>query len=211
MHVFRPAIRLVRQHARPFMLINFVYFGIVCGGMVYGAWHADARDSFQRQVREDIKGPLAAVAEPYKDGRVLQAIGLTFVINLLGGALLFITLPSFIVPFTGLLLGAVRAFAWGMIFSPDFESFNSTALAYGLLVGILLLLEGEGYVLAILGSYIHGTSFLSPQTAGATSRWQGYLTGASSSLKLYALVATVLALAAIYEATMVIYLLPLVR
>ncbi len=47
MQVLRPAIRLVRQYARPFVLLNFAYFGIICGGMAYGALDPEMRDDFQ--------------------------------------------------------------------------------------------------------------------------------------------------------------------
>ncbi|MEX2114616.1 MAG: hypothetical protein WD845_15590 [Pirellulales bacterium] len=211
MMIFRPAINLVRQYGLSFALINLAYFGFVCGGMAYGAWDREVNDAYKSEVRQQAADSLPAVFDAYHGGHVAKAIGLTFAINLLAGSFLFLTLPSFIVPFSGLLLGGVRALTWGYVVSPTFSAFNGAVLAYGLLVGLLVVLEGEGYVLAMLGSYVHGKSLLFPRSAGATTRWQGYKLGAKWSLQLYALVAAVLLVAAVYEVGMVVYLMPLVR
>jgi hypothetical protein len=211
MIIFRRAIGLVRQHLRAFVLINVAYFGLVCSGMAYGALDRDFHDRYMVESKKQAADTLPVVFDAYQGGHVAKAIGLTFVVNLVAGSIFYITLPSLIVPFAGLLLGAVRALLWGFIFSPSFSAFNGAVFLYGLLIGLLLFLEGEGYVLAMLGSYIQGKSFLLPQTAGANTRWQGYKSGATYSLQIYALVAGVLAVAAIYEAVLAIYIMPLVR
>ena len=81
----------------------------------------------------------------------------------------------------------------------------------GLLVGLLLVLEGQGYVLAMLGAWVQGRAFLSPQSVGAADRGQGYLAGLKRALRVYVLVVLVLAVAAAYEATLVIIVGPLLR
>ena len=211
MIIFRRALGLVRQHVRPFVLINMAYFGFVCGGMAYGAWDRENRDAFMAESKQQAAEFLPAIYDAVRGGHVAKTIGLIFVVNLCAGSFLYITLPSLLVPFSGLLLGAVRAFAWGWIFSPNLSAFNGAVFAYGLLIGLLLFLEGEGYVLAMLGSYIQGKSFLFPQSAGANTRWQGYKSGATWSMQLYALVAGTLAVAAVYEAVIAIYIMPLLR
>ena len=211
MMVFRRAIDLVRKNVRAFLLMNVAYFGCVCSGMAFGAWDREVSDAYKVDVRKQAAQTLPAVVDVYQNGHVAKAIGLTFAVNLLAGSFLVITLPSLIVPFSGLLVGGVRAFVWGIVFSPSLSAFNGAVLAYGILIAFLLFLEGEGYVLAMLGSYIQGRSFAFPQSAGAMTRWQGYQVGTSSMLRLYAPIAAVLALAAAYEAVLVIYILPLVR
>ena len=81
----------------------------------------------------------------------------------------------------------------------------------GLLVGILLVLEGQGYVLAMLAAWVQGRAFLSPQSVGAADRGQGYLAGLKRALHLYVLVALVLAVAAVYEAAVAIVIIPRLR
>ncbi len=211
MIIFRRALGLVRQYVRPFLLINLAYFGLVGGGMAYGAWEPEYRDAIRTNLKQQVPNALPGVFEAYQGSHVAQAIGLTFMVNLCAGSFLTITLPSLIVPFGGLLSGSVRAFTWGIVFSPSLSAFNGAVLAYGLLVGLLIFLEGEGYVLAMLGSYIQGKSFLFPQSAGANTRWKGYKSGATRTLQLYALVAGTLAVAAVYEAVMVIHIMPLLK
>ena len=164
MIIFRRAIGLVRQHLRAFVLINVAYFGLVCSGMAYGALDRDFHDRYMVESKKQAADTLPVVFDAYQGGHVAKAIGLTFVVNLVAGSIFYITLPSLIVPFVGLLLGAVRALLWGFIFSPSFSAFNGAVFLYGLLIGLLLFLEGEGYVLAMLGSYIQGKSFLFPHS-----------------------------------------------
>ena len=53
-----------------------------------------------------------------------------------------------------------------------------------LLLG-LLLLEGQGYVLAALGAYLHGRAFLWPQRVGATGCGEGYSQGLKQHARVY--------------------------
>jgi hypothetical protein len=77
-------------------------------------------------------------------------------------------------------------------------------LIFGALALILLILEGQGYVLAMLAAYLQGKAFIFPQSVGVTTRWQGYWVGVKRSARLYLLVVLVLAVSAVYEATFVI-------
>jgi hypothetical protein len=64
---------------------------------------------------------------------------------------------------------------------------------------VLLILEGQGYVLATLGGYLQGRAFLWPQSVGATKRGQGYWYGVKEQARIYLLVVVVLLVAAVYE------------
>jgi hypothetical protein len=201
------------------LLLNVAYFGIVGSGMACGAWNREHRDAHEATVRQQAAQVLPVVFNAYRGGHVATAIALTLAINLCLGSFVVITLPSLVVPFAGLLMGAVRAFEWCYIFTPDFGTISATALASGALTWLLLLLEGEGYVLAMLGAYIYGRTFLFPRSAGLCppdagalpSRWQGYKFGTARAMQLYPLVAAVLLVAAIYEAVLVIFLKPLLH
>ena len=211
MNIFRRALGLVAKHLRPFLLVNLVYFGLVGSGMAYGAWDKEYHDAVKKNIQQEVPKSLPAVVDAYQGGHLAKAIGWTFGVNLIAGAFLVITFPSLLVPFSGLAIGAFRAVMWGLLFAPDFSAFGPTALARGLLIGLLVLLEGEGYVLAMLGAYLHGKSFVLPQSAGLATRWQGYKTGAAQAMQLYPLIAGVLAVAAVYEAVIAIYVMPLLK
>jgi hypothetical protein len=72
----------------------------------------------------------------------------------------------------------------------------------------VMVLEGQGYVLGMLSVYIHGKDIVRPASLGAVGLWQGYRRGFVVSMRIYPLIALVLAIAAVYEAFAVIDLLP---
>ncbi|HTU25108.1 MAG TPA: hypothetical protein VMF30_06910 [Pirellulales bacterium] len=211
MNVLRGAVRLVGQHFRALVLLNVVYFGLVGSGMAYGAWDREAQSSVRWQAGDEAAKVLPGVVDAYQGGRVLRAIGWTFGVNLIVGSLLVITLPSLLLPFSGVATAALRAVMWGIVFAPKLGPFNVAGLVWGLLVGAVMLLEGEAYVLAMLGSYLHGKAVLSPSSVGAITRWQGYKQGVGRLMRLYPLIAAVLAVAAVWESVTVIYALPRLR
>jgi hypothetical protein len=169
--------------------------------MVYTAFDR----SLQQALMEDVggaltEGALAPVLDAYTSERALLAIGLTFGINLVVGSLGSITLPSLVIPFSGLLVAGLRAVMWGVLFSPQIVAGVGVGeLGAGFMVVGLLLLEGQAYVLAALGAYVQGRAFLWPRRVGATGRGQGYWYGLKEQARLYLLVALVLLVAALYE------------
>jgi hypothetical protein len=154
------------------------------------------------------EGPLSPVWSAYSNGQGLPAIAMTFGVNLTAGSFASITLPSLVIPFSGLLIGAYRAVLWGVIFSPATLEVSGRMMISGLLILILILLKGQAYVLTMLAAYIHGRAFLWPRSVGAATRRQGYWLGVKRSARLYLLVALVLAVAAVYETLVAIYIIP---
>ena len=107
-----------------------------------------------------------------------------------------------------MLIGAYRAVLWGVLFAPSTTQVDASAIARGALFTLLLLLEGQGYVLTMLAVHMQGKAFLSPVSVLASNHWQGYRLGVRRTLRLYLLVVTVLAIAALYEAVLVVEILP---
>lgn len=205
MGVVRGAWRIVRAHRRAYVALNVMYYGLVALAMMYVAV---INPAVQEQLLRDVQtslteGPLATVGGVYLEGNVAAAAVLTFLVNLLVGAILTITLPSLIVPFAGIALGAYRAVLWGLLLAPTTSQLALVMIPHSL----TLILEGQGYILAILGSYVQGVAFLRPQSVGVVGHRQGYLEGARRTALLYVLVAIVLVVAAVYEAVEVIAML----
>jgi hypothetical protein len=98
---------------------------------------------------------------------------------------------------------------WGLIFSPTSWPASAVSAIRGLLTLILLILEGQGYVLAMLAAYVQGVNLLKRHKHPDSSRWQRYWCAVQQSVPLYPLVAAQLAVAAIYESLLVIVFLPL--
>jgi hypothetical protein len=144
----------------------------------------------------------------YTEGQVLTAVALTVGINLLIGSFVTITLPSLIVPFSGLVMGGIRAALWGLLFSPQFQGAGPGEIVAGLLIAVLILLEGQGYVLALLAAYVQGRAFLWPERVGADGHREGYWFGLKQSARIYLLIALVLLVGAVYEVLFTVVALP---
>jgi hypothetical protein len=202
MRMLHSSWRIVREHRWAYIVLNGTYYGLVIFGMMYVAF---LNPALQEQLLTEmggsfVEGPLASVGSAYLGGNVLAAAVLTFVVNLLGGGLLVITLPSLVIPFIGLAIGCWRAVLWGLALAPTSAEIALVMIPHS----VVLLLEGQAYILVMLAVYVHGMAFLRPHSVGLTSHGRGYVAGLRSSARLYLLVIVVLAVAAIYEALEVI-------
>ena len=138
--------------------------------------------------------------DAFSAGQALLTVGLILTINLVGATFLTITLPSLIVPFGGLVLWGVRALLWGILFAPRIDpSMGAQDVLSGIGVAVLIVLEGEGYILGALGAYLQGRALLWPGSVGASGPGEGYWRGIKEQARLYVLIVLVLLVAALYE------------
>jgi hypothetical protein len=194
---------LVRENKRAYVVLNILYYGLIFIFMGVAALNPGLQDELLRTTTESVtSGPLAMAGEAYINGEVLKAMALTFVVNLFIGSLAFMTLPSMIVPFLGLLSGVYRAIVWGLIFYPGHRDMRIIMIPHSL----TLLLEGQAYILVMLAAWLHGRAFLFPKSAGFEGHWNGYVEGLKQTGKIYFLVVLVLLAAAVYEAIEVIWI-----
>ncbi len=202
---FREALRTVGRYRRAYVLINVVYYGLVTVAMAYVASHPDLQSALIDSVTASFsQGPLADVAQAYGQGHVIQAMALTFGFNFFVGSVLVLLAPSLVIPFAGVFIGLVRATMWGLVLAPTTPELQTVMIPHLL----TLILEGQGYILAMLASWMLGRGFTSPSSVGADSWRKGYALGLSNAAHVFLLVAVVLAIAAMYEALEVIYLVP---
>jgi hypothetical protein len=199
--LIQSAWALVQENKRAYIVINVVYYGLVVIFMVVAAFNRPLQDMLLDAVGAAfITGPLAAVGNAYVNAEVLKAIGLTFLVNLVVGSFLYITLPSLIVPFLGFLLGIYRAALWGFLFYPGHPDIGMIMLPHS----ITLVLEGQAYILALFAVYLQGRAFLWPKSVGLENHRQGYVEGLKRTGRIYILVILALAVAAVYEVIEVI-------
>jgi len=204
--LFRKAIALVRLHRRAYLVLNVCYYATVGIAMLAVTSYPEVQQMLTESVLEAFsQGTMADVAAAYAGGNVVQAMVLTFLANFFLGSFVVLMLPSMLVPFAGVGMGAVRAVLWGLLLAPTTPELRMAMIPH---MGTLVL-EGQGYILAILAAFVLGRAFVSPSSVGATRWLQGYGIGLKQALTLYILVAAVLAVSAIYEALEVIYLVPL--
>lgn len=198
MFSFRP---LLTRHLQSYLAMNLLFYGLIGVGMLIVL----ERPELQRMLLKDLRRELhshasSLLVDAYLNRHVLRAACLTFAVNLVLGTALEITFPSLFIPFIGLAIGMVRALLWGLTLGPG----SAGTLQLLTTTFPVMLLEGQAYVLAMLGVYLHGKAILIPASVGAVGRWQAYKLGLAESLRIYLLIVLVLAVAAIYEAAAVI-------
>ena len=197
---------VVRRHGRAYFGINLVYYGAVGASMAYVTSHPEVQRALTEAVVLSLaQGPMATVADAYREGNVLQATLFTFSFNFFAGSLLVLLLPSLLMPFAGLPIGLVRAVLWGLLLAPTTPELQAAMIPHSL----TLLIEGQGYVLTLLAVWVHGRAFTSPSSVGASSWKEGYLLGLRRAGMVMLLAALTLTVAAVYESLEVIYLVPL--
>ena len=203
----RRALTIIQAEKGTYIYLNVLYYGLVLLGMAYVTFfNPKLQETLMQYAGQAYnEGSLAAVGSAYNGGHVIQAMIITFIVNLFLGSMLEMSLPSLIIPFSGLLMGIYRAILWGLLLSPSNASLAGPMIPHSL----TLLIEGQAYILVMLAIYIQGKAFLRPQAFGIQGRLHGYIEGLKRTGWIYLLVALLLAIAAIYEAVEVIYLAPL--
>lgn len=191
------------EHPRSLLGVNLLYFGSVVVGMLLTLFEPQLQVTLLQMVGEAFSptGSLGPLVQAYETGQLIPAIVLTFVVNLVLGSGIFLTLPSMIIPFAGLLTGVYRALLWGVLFSPFGGFFDAALLPHV----IVILVEGEAYVVAMLGVWLWWRRVFSSPGGG----WQGWLEGFRLQGRVYVAVAFLLAVSAIYEVLEVVLLTPL--
>lgn len=203
-NVLRDPLVALSTHRRLTWTVHLAYFGLylLTAALVYQA--PDVRNAVQAIIQNNLRGgagPLAFAGKAYLSGNIAWAALVTLTVNFLLGSVLFLTVPSCVVPGSGALLAGFRAVTWGLLLAPATLQQAFTMLPHS---GTLLL-EGEGYILATLFGLMFALSLFGPDSdSSVLSR---YKRGLMLNLKGSLLVALVLAVAAIYEATEVIWML----
>lgn len=192
---------LVQENKRVYVIMNVVYYALVAVCMVYVAFNQELQTSLMNEIGAGfMTGPLSFVGQAYVNTQVFTAILATFFVNLILGSFASVTLPSLVIPFSGILVGIYRAILWGLLLSPANSDLRMVMIPHS----ITLILEGQAYILTMLAAYIQGRAFLWPKNVGLESRAKGYLEGLKRTGKLYLLIILTLAIAAIYEVIEVI-------
>lgn len=170
-NVLRRSLAVVKEHRRAYLVMNLAYYGLMVAAMVYAAFHPGLQRTLLDAMGKAVgSGPMETVAGAYGGGRLLLAAVLTFAVNLVGGSFAYITLPSLIVPFSGLLLRAFRALLWGLMFSP------TAVMGAGFFLLLpTIVLKGQAYVLVMLAAFVQGVAFVRPESVG--EKTQGGATG----------------------------------
>lgn len=199
------SIQLLKENIETFKKINAIFYGTILLGMlaVYfkPSLHTYVLDSIEKELQSTAIGRY--VARMYDEGHMFRAAIVTFLVNVLVGSFLSITLPSFIIPYFGIGLMLYRAFIWGCFMTPPNEKESFDSIPHF----ITIIIEGQAYVIAALPVLLHSgqVSILLNQTKGV-KRW--FEIGLDLHSRTLPFICMILFFAAIWEAYEVIYLLP---
>ncbi|PWN36791.1 uncharacterized protein FA14DRAFT_159156 [Meira miltonrushii] len=198
------SIRLIKQNANAFKKINFIFYGTILLGMftVYlkPSLHTYIVDLIEKDLQSTSVGRY--VARMYDEGHLYRAAASTFAVNVLVGSLLTVTLPSFIIPYSGLGLILYRTFLWGCFIAPPEKKAMIEAIPHF----ITLIIEGQAYVVAALPVLLHGRQSKVLYQTGGVKAW--LRDGLGLHARALPLVCAILFFAGIWEAYEVIHLLP---
>lgn len=198
--VLRAPLNELARRRRLLWGVHLGYFGltILASLLIYEA--APVQSALLALVRGQVgsgEGVLGIAGKAYGSGHIPIAAATTFAINFLLGSLVHITLPSLIVPGSGVLVAAFRATLWGVLLAPTFTGLAMASLPHSLTI----LLEGEAYILASFFALLLPIYLFQPRRGGLPAR---YARGAIVNLQGAVLVAAVLLVAGCYEAVEVI-------
>lgn len=200
--MFKVVLGVIKENRKEYVALNFLYYGLVVVSMIYVSFYPEIQEALLGEVRADFPMLFPLVVEAYISGNFSLAAALTFSFNLVLGSFVYITLPSLIIPFSGVATGAIRAVGWGLLLAPTSPELVRAMVPHSL----TLILEGQGYVLAMFAAYVHWKGVFRPKSIGEENRARAYMAGIKKTAYTYLLVALILAVSAIYEAFEVIYL-----
>lgn len=190
----REACQSLRQHWQLFLALNVAFFGLVA--ITYATGNSELDAWFSARMKESAQLGIAQWALTWWGRNFLATAAAIVAVNFFVGSLFYLTLPSLVVPGAALPLVLFRAFVWGII-SSDWGAHRD----YGRL--LLVLFEGEAYVVATTAAILHARAWLFPRRAGADNHRAGYQIGLRQNLVLQVLVAVELMIAALYEAALI--------
>jgi hypothetical protein len=200
MGVYDDIKSIFKKDLKLFAIVNIIYFGMVIVGAVIALAYPDLQLSMIKAAGQSFGsgGLLGGVGDAYSAGNIPMAALLTFVTNFFLGTLIQIVIPSLIIPFWALLMGAFRALLWGVMLVipvPGVLPLERLAPHY-----LTILLEGEAYVVAIFACTRGLFALMDPKSFGTDSRMRAYWLSIKDNGKLLLVVIALLAVAAAYEA-----------
>jgi hypothetical protein len=144
--------------------------------------------------------PFTTIFQSLQGGDLLQAVLITFLVNLTTGAFLTTTLPG-MVPLIGALgtiaITLLRGFVIGVIYP---EILASSAAGFALGFGTLVL-EWGAYVFSGAAGIHIALAPIMPRRYGVQSRWAAFKASWKDAARVYVIVVILLALGAIWEMT----------
>jgi len=197
--IFAAPLAALRANLGAYVAVNCWLLGLMFAAIVLGTtetgavFQAGITDVVQQSFGEG--GPLAYIGRAYETSVVLATMA-TFFHNLVLGAILTTTIPSFLIPGFGLMLNSLRFFVLGVALAPGSLGGASIFIPH---VPVAVI-ELQAYVVATFAVLRICEALIDPRRFRTTSRVQSYSAALAETAVLYRLVVLLLAVGAIYEA-----------
>lgn len=201
--VLHDGLSYYRKHHRFLLVVAATYYGLIilAAAVTMVVGNADVQLAQIRATRAIVSEVFPGLMEAYLTNPLL-AIVYTFLVNFLYGTMVTIALPGTLFFVLAPAQAFLRACWWGAYFAP-ITSVLASVLTWSLPT---MILEGLGYILAVVPSTYLGLSWLSPKTVfreEGLTRKEAFKRELVNSARAYAWVALVLLIAAVVEVTTV--------
>jgi len=146
------------------------------------------------------ESPFTTIIQSLQGGQLLQAVLITFLVNLTTGAFLTTTLPG-IIPLVGVLGPIVISLIRGFVVGVTYPEVLASSLA-GFAVGLgTMVLELGAYVFSGAAGINIALAPIMPKRYGVDSRWGAFKMAWKDAARIYVIVVVLLALGAMWEMT----------
>jgi uncharacterized membrane protein SpoIIM required for sporulation len=184
------------------ILVALLYVGSYLAGWYLISIKSSIAVETSRGLQESVltQQPFTSILQSLRRGELVQAILVTFLVNLTTGAFLTTTLPG-IVPLVGSLgtigVTLVRGFVVGITYP---EVLSSSPVGFALGLGTMIL-ELGAYVFSGAAGINIAVAPILPRRYGVQSRWVAFKMAWKDAAKIYVIVIILLALGAVWEMT----------
>lgn len=202
MRILSEAAQAARRMKLLLVTVALLYVGSYLAGWYSVSIESPIAVETSQGLQESVltQQPFTSILQSLQGGELVKAILFTLLVNLMVGAFLTTTLPG-IVPLVGS-LGTIavtlfRGFVIGIIYPEILSlSLGSFVLGFG-----TLILELGAYVFSGAAGINIALAPILPKRYGVQSRWAAFKMAWRDALRIYVIVAILLALGAVWEMT----------
>jgi hypothetical protein len=192
---------IFRKDWKLFVASNVFLFGLFILGVLAGLAFPNVHDALVKWIEQaTTTGPVGTASKTLESGNIWLGTWQIFSHNYFV-TIFLAAIPSLIFPPWILLVFGIQFFAFGIVYSIPSMAHNPVAL-----IPVLgtLLLEGEGYVIAIFATMRLVEALIWPRRFGERSAMKAYLRAVADNAKLLVVAGVVLAVAAFFEAASIV-------
>ena len=202
MRLLSQAIQAAKRMRILLLLVALLYTGSYLVGWYLISIKSPMALETAQALTENVltEAPFTTILQSLQGGELVQAVLITFLLNLTTGAFLTTTLPG-IIPLIGALgviaVTLVRGFAIGVTYP---EILASSAVGFALGTGTMIL-ELGAYVFSGAAGINIALAPIRPRRYGVDSRWAAFKVAWKDAARIYVIVAILLALGTVWEMT----------